>query len=88
VIVNHPDDVWIYDLRNVVGTSIDGERLYGNQPNLLDAMREFPVEERREINRSKLGWPLKKNANRIVGGYELQQSEANGRTAWRVAKNG
>jgi hypothetical protein len=26
-----------------------------NQPNLLDAMREFPVEERGEINRSKLG---------------------------------
>jgi len=55
-----------------------------NQPNLLDAMREFPVEERGEINRSKLGWLLKKNANRIVGGYEFQQSEADGRTAWRV----
>jgi hypothetical protein len=55
-----------------------------NQPNLLDAMREFPVEERGEINRSKLGWLLKKNANRIVDGYEFQQSEADGRTAWRV----
>ena len=29
-------------------------------------MREFPIEERGEINRSKLGWLLKKNANRIV----------------------
>ena len=55
-----------------------------NQPNLLDAMREFPVEERGEINRSKLGWLLKKNANRIVGGYEFQKAEADGRTAWRV----
>jgi hypothetical protein len=55
-----------------------------NQPNLLDAMRESPVEERGEINRSKLGWLLKKNANRIVGGYEFQQTEADGRTAWRV----
>ncbi len=55
-----------------------------NQPNLLDAMREFPVEERGEINRSKLGWLLKKNANRIVGGYEFHQAEADGRTAWRV----
>ncbi|MCX7162514.1 MAG: hypothetical protein NT083_05635 [Rhodocyclales bacterium] len=55
-----------------------------NQPNLLDAIREFPVEERGEINRSKLGWLLKKNANRIVGGYEFQQAEADGRTAWRV----
>ena len=55
-----------------------------DQPNLLDAMREFPVEERGEINRSKLGWLLKKNANRIVGGFEFQQAEADGRTAWRV----
>ena len=55
-----------------------------NQRNLLDAMREFPVEERGEINRSKLGWLLKKNANRIVGGFEFQQAEADGRKAWRV----
>ena len=55
-----------------------------NQPNLLDAMREFPVEERGEINRSKLGWLLRKNANRIIGGFEFQQATADGRTAWRV----
>lgn len=53
-------------------------------PDLLDAMREFPVEERGEINRSKLGWLLKKNADRIVGGFRFQQAEADGRTAWRV----
>jgi hypothetical protein len=52
--------------------------------DLLDAMREFPVEERGSINRSKLGWVLKKNANRIVNGSEFQKSEADGRTAWRV----
>ena len=55
-----------------------------DQSDLLDAIREFPVEERGEINRSKLGWLLKKNANRIVGGFEFQQAEADGRTAWRV----
>ncbi|MDO8400503.1 MAG: DNA-primase RepB domain-containing protein [Bradyrhizobium sp.] len=55
-----------------------------NHSNLLDAMREFPVDERGEINRSKLGWLLKKNVNRIVGGFEFQQAEADGRTAWRV----
>ncbi len=55
-----------------------------NQPNLLDAMREFPVEDRGEINPSKLGWLLKKNVNRIVEGYEFQRAEADGRTAWRV----
>jgi hypothetical protein len=37
-----------------------------------------------EINPSKLGWLLKKNANRIVGGFEFQQAEADGRTAWCV----
>ena len=57
--------------------------LYNHQ-NLLDAMKEFPVEERDGINRSKLGWLLRKNANRIVGGFEFQQGEADGRKAWRV----
>jgi hypothetical protein len=56
--------------------------------DLLDAMREFPVEERGEINRSKLGWILKKNANRIVNGFEFQKAEADGRTAWRVVAAG
>jgi hypothetical protein len=61
------------------------ERAIYDQSNLLDAIREFPVEERGEINRSKLGWLLKKNANRIIGGFEFQKAEADGRTAWRVA---
>lgn len=52
--------------------------------DLLDAMREFPIEEKGSINRSKLGWLLKKNANRIVGGFVFQQSTADGRVAWRV----
>ena len=39
-------------------------------------MCELPVEGRGEINCSKLGWLLKKNANRIVGGFEFQQAEA------------
>lgn len=53
-------------------------------PELLDAMREFPIEERGGINRSKLGWILKKNSNRIVAGFEFQRAEADGRTAWHV----
>ncbi|MEO6823772.1 MAG: DNA-primase RepB domain-containing protein [Nitrosospira sp.] len=53
-------------------------------PDLLDAMREFPIEERGEINRAKLGWLLKKNANRIVNGREFQQTKADGRNAWKV----
>jgi hypothetical protein len=56
----------------------------GDYPDLLDAIREFPVEERGVINRSKLGWLLKKNANRIVAGYTFEQASADGRVAWRV----
>ncbi|CAH1083765.1 hypothetical protein [Candidatus Nitrotoga sp. 1052] len=56
----------------------------GNYPNLRDAICEFPVEERGVINRSKLGWILKKNSNRIVGGFEFQPAIADGRAAWRV----
>lgn len=52
--------------------------------DLLDAIREFPIIDRGEINRSKLGWLLKKNANRIVAGFEFQKAEADGRTAWCV----
>jgi hypothetical protein len=55
-------------------------------PDLNDALREFPIEERGDINKSKLGWILKKNANRIVGGFEFQRAEADGRTAWRVVE--
>jgi hypothetical protein len=52
--------------------------------HLLDAIREFPVEERGSINRSKLGWLLKKNANRIVNGHFFFQTLSDGRVAWKV----
>jgi hypothetical protein len=55
-----------------------------NNPNLLDAMREFPVEERGEINRTKLGWILRRNADRVVNGWKFQRCEADGRAAWRA----
>jgi len=55
--------------------------------DLMDAFKEFPVEERGAINRSKLGWVIKKNVNRIVNGMEFQKAQADGRNAWRVIKN-
>ena len=60
------------------------DRANAGQSNLLDAMRECPVEDRGEINRSKLGRLLTRNANRIVGGFEFQKAKADGRNAWRV----
>jgi hypothetical protein len=56
--------------------------------DLYDAMREFPVVDGNLINRSKLGWLLRKNANRIIGGLEFQRVVADGRTAWRVVEVG
>ena len=85
-----PDDVLVEQLvlgvDGAAGTTVRKavKAATSGQSNLLDAMREFPVEERGEINQSKLGWLLKKNANRIVGGFEFQQAEADGRNAWRV----
>jgi hypothetical protein len=55
-----------------------------DRPDLLDALNEFPIVERGVINRSKLGWVLRKHAHRIVDGYEFHRREADGRTAWCV----
>lgn len=54
--------------------------------DLRDAMYEFPVESRNGIDRSRMGWILRKNADRIIGGYAFQKSSADGRTAWRVVE--
>ena len=56
-------------------------------PSLLDAMLEFPIVDfRGELSPTKLGQLLGKNANRIVGGYQLQPAKADGRKGWRVVK--
>ena len=57
-----------------------------DNPDLLDALHEFPIVERGNINRSKLGRMLKRNANRIVGDFELKKTTADGRTAWQVVQ--
>jgi hypothetical protein len=54
------------------------------RPDLHDALMELPVVERDGINRSKLGWYLKRNANRIVEGLELQDAHSSTRKGWRV----
>ena len=52
--------------------------------DLMDAIKEFPVDDRTGINHSKFGWLIAKNANRIVGGLEFQEGWADGRKAWCV----
>ena len=60
----------------------------GMNEDLLDAMKEFPVNDRGDIDRNKLGWFLRRNANRIVGGLEFERTDADGRAAWRVVGKG
>ncbi|MDO8270439.1 MAG: hypothetical protein Q7U82_00770 [Gammaproteobacteria bacterium] len=61
------------------------ERASADDSNdLIDAIREFPIEERGSINNSKFGWFLKKNANRVVNGHAFQKATADGRVAWQV----
>ncbi|SEN73864.1 RepB DNA-primase [Nitrosospira multiformis] len=55
-----------------------------NYPDLRDAMCEFPIEERGEINHVKLGCLLRKNVNRIINGMEFQKDKAEGHNGWRV----
>jgi hypothetical protein len=59
---------------------------FGADDPLHDAICEFPVEERGSINASKFGWILKKNVNRVVGGFSFAQGSADGRVAWMVIK--
>jgi serine/threonine protein kinase len=41
VIVNYPDDVWLYDLGSTIGTVVDGQRLVGRM--LLDGVHDVAV---------------------------------------------
>ena len=52
--------------------------------DLHDAISEFPIVERGQINRSKFGWLLSRNVNRVVGGLKFQEAWADSRKAWQV----
>lgn len=53
---------------------------------LDDALQDLPVNDGRVVNRSKLGWYLKKNMQRIVGGLELRKATCSERNAWCVVR--
>lgn len=60
------------------------ERAKNDESHLMDAIRELPVMDRGDVNPSKFGWFLKKNANRIVCNYKFVESTADGRKAWSL----
>lgn len=45
VIVNYPDDVWIYDLGSVAGVSVDGEPVRGKA--FLDGVHTVDIGSRK-----------------------------------------
>ena len=55
---------------------------------LQDAVAEFPVMDASGLNRSKFGWLLKRNANRIVDGLMFERVDGSERTAWKVVRVG
>ena len=63
---------------------IESERATEAGRELLEALTEFPVGAKGSLNRSKIGWILKRNAGRIVDGYRFDRGEADGRNAWKV----
>lgn len=55
---------------------------------LMQAIMELPVIDRGTINRSKLGWYLKRNAYRIIDDMQIEKVDASERNAWRIAAVG
>ena len=56
-------------------------------PNLLGAMLASQIDDGRGgLNPNKFGQLPGENANKIVGGHQLQPVKAGGRRGWRVVK--
>lgn len=53
---------------------------------LTETLFELPVIERGHVNRNKLGWYLKKNAGRIVGGHRIDPAPLAERRGWSVTR--
>ncbi len=85
------------DVPTTIRKAVDQQVLYQNNADdhsregLIDALdeaiREFPVTDYNGIiNKNKLGWLLKKNENKIVGGLKFIKTRSDGRVAWMVTK--
>lgn len=55
-------------------------------PDLEEALEDLPAFERGKINHSSMGWFLRKNVQRIVGGLEIRHGDSSERKSWRVVK--
>lgn len=81
-------EAWCYEFgERAVTVRKIGRTVEENQEGALaEAIMELPVYDRQFLNPSKLGWFLKKNAERIIDGYVIRRVITPERTAWTVAK--
>jgi hypothetical protein len=56
--------------------------------DLHEALMDLPVLAGSSVNSNKLGWYLRKNADRPVDGCKLIRDPTSERTAWRVELSG
>ena len=78
---------WHAAFGNVPTTVRKAKQTAAENSSLMDALLEFPIDDfRGELSPTKLGQLLSKNANRIIGGYQIQPVKADGRKGWRVVK--
>lgn len=59
---------------------------YGGDDELYEALLDLPVTEGGRINADRLGWLLKKKANKVIDGLALREGSADGRKGWWVEK--
>lgn len=59
---------------------------FGGEDQLYEALLDLPVTDGGRINADRLGWFLKKKANKMIDGFALREGSADGRKGWWVEK--
>lgn len=77
-----------YEVFGSVPTAVRQAKLkISENEKFKDAILELSLADMQgNINPSKLGQLLGKNAKRVIGGYQLQPAKADGRNGWSVVK--
>lgn len=80
-----------HDLFGVFATTVRRALAECEKPEgraLREAIEDLPVMGREGVNKSKLGWYLRKNAGRVVNGLAFRASPTSERNAWSVVQVG
>jgi len=81
-------EAWTYEFAQKPMTVRKVIQVIERKPDdaLAEAIMDLPVIDRQYVNPTKLGWFLKKNAERIIDGYVIRQVITPERRAWTVVK--